>query len=502
MRTAAGQPAAVLVWFHRDLRLADNPALTAAVASGRPVVPVYVHDDDGHDDDGHGGGGHGGGGRDGAAARWWLHHSLMALSQSLGILGTPLVVRRGSVPAVLDALVHETGADTLHFNQTAEPWASEREERIAGQLGRRGLAVHAHAAALLFRPQALRTRAGGQFKVFTAFWRTCLELPELPHPLPAPARLRGLDAPVAGDDIQALGLLPHGVDWAGGLREAWTPGERGAWQRLSGFLDGDRLETYEGDRDRPDKEGTSRLSPHLAFGEISVGAVWHAVRAKDSWGSGVSRFLTELGWREFCHYLLHHHPDMAQRPLRPEFNRFPWRNDATAVAAWRRGRTGYPIVDAGMRQLWRTGWMHNRVRMVTASFLVKHLLCPWQEGERWFRDTLVDADAANNAAGWQWVAGCGADAAPFFRIFNPVLQGERFDPDGAYVRRYVPELAEMPARWIHKPWLAPPAALAAAGVRLGTDYPLPLVDHGRARAAALAAFKSVSGPGRSDEGGG
>ncbi len=468
----------VLLWFRSDLRLADNPALTAAVLSERPVIPVFIHDDD---QSGLGG-----------ASRWWLHHSLKALSRDIGAFGTTLVVRRGDAPTVLGALIEETGADTLHFNRVPRPRETRQEERVAGLLGRRGSAVHGHDAALLFEPRAVRTQAGGNFKVFTAFWKTCMAMPEPSRPLPVPKALTGWPRSVRGIDVEALGLLPTGVDWAGGLRAVWTPGERGAQERLTDFLEDGVIESYDSDRDRPDREGTSRLGPHLAFGEISVRTVWHAVRTLCAPGSGVTRFLTELGWREFCHDLLLHHPDMAEHPLRPEFRNFPWRSDPEAFRAWCRGRTGYPIVDAGMRQLWQTGWMHNRVRMIAASFLIKHLLCPWQDGERWFRDTLVDADAANNAAGWQWVAGCGADAAPFFRIFNPVLQGERFDPDGTYVRRYVPELAEVPAQWIHKPWNAPPKVLGVAQVKLGADYPLPMVDHTRARALAMSAFRAMS----------
>ena len=467
----------VLLWVRSDLRLADNPALTAAAMSGRPVIPVFIHDDPPDL---------------GGASRWWLHHSLEALSRDIGALGTALVLRRGDASMVLGALVEETGADTLHFNRVPRPRETGQEEQVAGLLGSRGITVHGHDAALLFESRSVRTQAGGNFKVFTAFWKACMAMAAPSPPLPVPKVLRGWRQSVPSLDLETLGLLPAGIDWAGGLRAAWTPGERGAQERLTDFLEDGVIDSYDSDRDRPDREGTSRLGPHLAFGEISVRDVWHAVRTMCAPGNGMTRFLTELGWREFCHDLLVHHPDMAERPLRPEFKAFPWRTDHQAFRAWCKGRTGYPIVDAGMRQLWETGWMHNRVRMVTASFLVKHLLSPWQDGERWFRDTLVDADAANNAAGWQWVAGCGADAAPFFRIFNPVLQGERFDPDGAYVRRYVPELAEMPSPWIHKPWSAPPTVLAGARVQLGGTYPLPIVDHARARTLALSAFKAIS----------
>ncbi|BBK33077.1 hypothetical protein STHU_37110 [Allostella humosa] len=297
-----------------------------------------------------------------------------------------------------------------------------------------------------------------------------------------------------GLELAALDLLPTRPDWAGGLRQAWQPGEDGARQRLAAFVRRG-LKGYGAGRDRPDRAGTSMLSPHLHFGEISPGTAWTAVdgagAADPALAADAEAYLRELGWREFSYQLLFHHDDLADAALRPEYGAFPWRDDPAGLAAWQRGRTGYPIVDAGMRQLWQTGWMHNRVRMVAASFLIKDLLLPWQAGERWFWDTLVDADLANNAASWQWVAGCGADAAPFFRIFNPVLQGQKFDPDGSYVRRFVPELARLPDRWVHQPWAAPSAVLADAGVRLGQDYPRPIVDHAAARPRALAALATL-----------
>jgi len=312
---------------------------------------------------------------------------------------------------------------------------------------------------------------GRPYQVFTAFWRACQAMPEPGVPLPAPECIPAPERWPESLAIEELGLDPI-PDWAGGLREVWTPGEAGAMRLLREFLA--RADGYADERDRPDRAGTSRLSPHLHFGEVSARQVWHAAR-------GVEPYLRQLGWREFSAHLLHHFPHTATEPLRPEFRAFPWRMDAAALRAWTRGRTGYPLVDAGMRELWHTGWMHNRVRMVAASFLVKHLMIPWQEGAAWFWDTLVDADLANNTMGWQWCAGCGADAAPYFRIFNPVLQGEKFDPEGAYVRRWVPELADVPARFVHKPWLAPEPP---------REYPAPIVDHDFARLRALAAYRS------------
>jgi deoxyribodipyrimidine photo-lyase len=345
----------------------------------------------------------------------------------------------------------------------------------------------------LVEPGRLLTKDGGPLRVFTPFWKRVLSLGELRRPLPAPQRLPPpLD--LSSDTLADWQLEPAKPDWAGGLRETWTPGETAARTRLADFLDG--IRGYADDRDRPDKPATSRLSSHLRFGEISASEVFHAARFAADTGApsrDTQKFLSELGWREFSYHLLHHFPDLATKNLQARFDAFPWRDDAAALTAWQRGRTGYPIVDAGMRELWHTGWMHNRVRMVVASFLIKHLLIDWRRGEEWFFDTLVDADPANNTASWQWVAGSGADAAPYFRIFNPVLQGEKFDPHGAYVRRWVPEIAALPDRFIHKPWMASPLELAEAKIALGKTYPAPIVDHDTARKRALAAFGHVTG---------
>jgi deoxyribodipyrimidine photo-lyase len=340
----------------------------------------------------------------------------------------------------------------------------------------------------LFEPWTVSTQGGQPFKVYTPFAKACRAAPEPPLPLPAPARLPAVAAVPPGLALDDLALLPRKPDWAGGLRAAWRPGEAGAQQRLERFL-ASAIEGYKEDRNRPDLESTSRLSPHLRFGEISPRQLWHAARGRE--GRGADHFVSELLWREFSYHLLFHFPELPDRNWRASFDAFPWADDPAALEAWRRGRTGFPIVDAGMRELWQTGWMHNRVRMIVGSFLVKDLMLPWQRGKEWFWDTLVDADLANNAASWQWVAGCGADAAPYFRVFNPMLQGEKFDPAGDYVRRYVPELARMPAQFIHRPWEADDATLRAAGVELGRSYPRPLVDHGQARDRALAAFATL-----------
>lgn len=467
----------VIVWFRNDLRLDDNPALDAAARSGAPVIALYVLDDESA-----------GAWRMGAASRWWLHHSLASLSRDLARLGVTLTLRRGRAEFVIENLLAETGADAVYWNRLYEPWAMRRDSEIKASLRGRGVTAESFNGSLLFEPAHLRNKQGEAFKVFSPFWRACLAA-EGPAgvPLPAPAHLDAAPAP-ASDALDDWRLLPRKPDWAGGLRDNWRPGEAEARRRLVDFAT-HRAKDYKIARDFMAVDGVSRLSPHLHFGEISPRRVWTEAMAIA--GDASLPFLRELGWREFCHHLLVARPDMPEQPLDPRFADFPWREDAAALEAWQRGRTGYPLVDAAMRELWITGYMHNRARMVAASFLVKHLLLPWQAGETWFWDTLFDADLANNSGGWQWVAGCGADAAPYFRVFNPVLQGEKFDAEGDYVRRYVPELARLDARWIHRPWEAPAEVLRAAGVTLGKNYPQPVVDHARARERALAAFEAT-----------
>ncbi|MFA5120991.1 deoxyribodipyrimidine photo-lyase [Zavarzinia sp.] len=469
----------IIVWFRRDLRLADHPALAFAAATGRPVLPAYILDEATD-------------GPQGAAARWWLERSLASLRRDLAALGAPLVCRRGPPAGVLAELAKVAGAGLVVFNAALTPKARTRDAEVTTQLAAAGIACQTLAGDLLFEPGQLRNRTGGAFKVFTPFWRACLAASSPARPLPAPARIRAA-APVRGEDPAAWGLSPRAPDWAAGFAEWWTPGEAAARDRLAEFVGG-TLAGYARVRDRVDQEGTSRLSPHLAFGEIGPRQIWHAVEtaraAAPGLEAGAERFLAEIGWREFAHHLLAEAPDMGSLPLQPAFAHFPYAEDTAGLRAWQRGRTGYPIVDAAMRQLWQTGWMHNRLRMIAASFLVKDLLLPWTAGEAWFRDTLLDADPANNAAGWQWVAGCGADAAPYFRVFNPVLQAGKFDPDGAFTRRFVPELAALPAPAIHSPWRHPDL-LARHGIRLGRDYPAPIVDHDTARRRALAAFADI-----------
>jgi deoxyribodipyrimidine photo-lyase len=462
-----------LLWFRQDLRLHDHAALDAACRGGRAVVPVYVLDDAAA-----------GAWASGGASRWWLHHSLDALSRSLAERGAVLVLRRGRAEEAIPSLAAEIGAADVFCGAAVEPWARAQEEVVHAALARAGTTLRRFRTATLFDPDRIRTKTGGVYGVYTPFSRTCLAIGPKPS-LPAPERIASPRARPRSERLAGWALLPTKPDWAGGFRDTWTPGEAGALARLAAFAR-THLSRYDERRNLPgEADGTSMLSPHLHWGELSAARAWHeAVHAADAGNGGLETFLRELLWREFSAYLLWHHPTLPEAPLRSEFARMPWRRDARALRAWQRGRTGIPIVDAGLRQLWHIGWMHNRVRMIVASFLIKHLLIPWQDGEAWFWDTLVDADLASNSASWQWVAGSGADAAPFFRVFNPVLQGRKFDPDGSYVRRWVPELAALDARHIHAPWEAPD------GVPAG--YPPPIVDLAEGRTRALAAYRTVT----------
>ncbi len=475
----------VLLWFRRDLRLRDHPALRRALQAGAAVIPVYVWDPEGQPH-----------GPPGGAARGWLHHSLESLDAALRTRGSRLVLRRGGSLAELLKLAQETGARRIvaHAHHESVGGLSEDQLWAAGRAA--GVEIEFVDGCLLTPPRMLQTRAGGPYRVFTPYWRSLLTR-RIAAPLASPRNLRPVDSWPASLSLPELGLLPGGR-WADDFARHWSPGEAGAQRRLGRVLSS-VLAGYETRREVPAREGTSRLSPHLHFGEVNVRQVWQRVlrHAQSGEGgpaaAGAEAFLRQLAWREFAHHLLVHFPESARQALRPEFERFPWRQAPAQLRRWQTGSTGYPIVDAGMRQLWQSGWMHNRVRMLAASFLTKDLLIRWQSGADWFWDRLVDADLANNTLGWQWVAGCGADAAPYFRVFNPVTQGERFDPQGEYVRRFVPELERMPAAYIHRPHLAPREVLARAGVKLGVDYPRPMVDHAQARDRALAAYQRLRG---------
>ncbi len=471
--------APTLVLLRRDLRLADNPALHEAAAGGGPVVIVHIRETDDPE-----------AGSLGAAQDWWLHHSLAALARALEKAGNRLILKSGNQNAVVDQLIGETGARTVYWNHRYHRRGRELDADLQGQLEACGLTVKGFSANLLHEPSKLLTRSGGYFRFYTPFWKAFSAAPLFAAPLPAPARLPAPSRLPESERLETWNLLPAKPDWASGFSDHWQPGEAGAEAALDHFLQS-TVKTYKDGRDFPARAATSLLSPHLALGEISPLQIWHAVSSLKSPPGDFEKFLQELAWREFCWHLLFHFPDLPTREFNSRFSNFSWGFDASLFDAWTKGATGYPIVDAGMRQLWQTGWVHNRARMIAASFLIKDLMIDWRHGERWFRDTLIDADPASNTASWQWVAGSGADAAPYFRIFNPVLQGEKFDPAGDYVRRYVPEIAGLPDQYIHKPFAASETVLKSAGVEPGATYPRPIVDHGVARDRALAAFKAL-----------
>ena len=446
------------------------------------MVPVYILDEE--DDPW----------RAGAAARWWLHQALLDLSRGLKKTGASLILRRGDAAHILREIVKETGADCVMFSRRYEPFARKQEERVEKAMNDIGVDVQSFNASLLFEPLDIRTKTDGPFKVFTPFTKACLAASDsVISPLPAPAKITGVSG-LQCDDLEEWNLQPVHPDWAKNIARKWKASADAAAEMLCDFVEQDMAD-YKELRDRPDKDGTSRLSPYLASGQIGPRQVWHAVNSAMLQEKGLMRgaecYVKELLWREFAYHQLFNNPRLPEKPLQSQFSTFQWRKDVKGIRAWQKGLTGYPIVDAGMRQLWQEGWMHNRVRMIVASFLIKDLLIPWQEGERWFWDTLVDADLASNAASWQWVAGCGADAAPYFRVFNPVLQGKKFDPDGNYVRRYVPELKNIMGPAIHAPWLLTIENLENYGVTLGESYPKPVVEHGFARERALMVLKAM-----------
>lgn len=464
----------ILVWLRQDLRTADQPALAAAAGAGAPIIPLFILDDE-----------EAGDWRLGGASRWWLHGSLETLARDFHARGSRLILRRGNSKNVLEQVAKEVKAQAIYFIRHYEPHQAAIEASIANGFKALDIDVKRFGGNLLFEPEELRTKSGTPFKVFTPFYKASLTSRLVNDVAPTPKRFTSPRKWPDSESLNDLLLRPTTPDWASGLREYWRPGAKAATTHLQNFLD-ERVAHYPGDRDRPDRNGTSHLSPYLHFGEISPRQVWqHTQQASQASGigdKGRTAFLRELIWREFSYHLLHHWPRIPQTPFNRTFDSFPWSNDTSNLRKWQRGMTGYPIVDAGMRQLWHTGWMHNRVRMIVASFLTKHLLIHWRKGALWFWDTLVDADLANNSASWQWVAGSGADAAPYFRIFNPVLQGQKFDPRGAYVRKWVPEISALPDKIIHTPW--------ASDIHASL-YPAPIVDHKLARQRALAAYQET-----------
>lgn len=466
-----------LVWFRRDLRIRDNSALRSATQKSRQIIPIFIFAPDEEEE-----------WASGAASRWWLHHSLSALERELDARDSRLIIRQGPTIAVLQALVRETGASLLVWSRLYEPALAERDRAVGAALSS-AVRIEVHEGNVLLEPGSIRNGQGAPYKVFTAFWRTAsAQLEAIPLPLAAPKRIASPTKFPKSLPLDALRLLPR-IAWDAGLRQSWTPGEPGALAQLRTFRN--IADRYESQRNRPDEFGTSRLSPHLHFGEVTPRQIFAKLSLAPTTDRSLATYARELGWREFAHHLLHDFPDTALRPLDQRFERMRWSRRRSTLDAWRRGMTGYPIVDAGMRELWHTGWMHNRVRMIVASFLTKNLRHHWLEGARWFWDTLVDADLANNTLGWQWTAGCGADAAPYYRIFNPLLQAERFDPRRDYLRRWLPEIAALPDRYIHRPWDAPAAVLADAQVQLGKTYPRPIVSLARSRAAAMEAYRQI-----------
>ena len=452
----------IIIWLRNDLRLKDHPALDAA--GTRPVIPVYIFSKS----------------HEGSASHVWLHHSLMALNKSMN---GSLVIRKGDCLKNLQDLVKETGADTVYWTRRYEPSAIQQDSDIKSALKQSGVTVQSFQGQLLNEPWTVLNKQGNPFQVFTPFFNASKILPVRA----ASSKAHPHFVKASGLSVDDLGLLPK-IGWDQGMIEQWTPGEEGAHQRLLSFIKKGGVEGYKDSRDFPALEGgVSKLSPHLHFGEISPFQIWNALISLPEGGT----FLRQLYWREFANYLLYHFPHMVNKAFKPVFDRFKWEKNPEALKKWQKGLTGYPIVDAGMRQLWQTGWMHNRVRMIVGSFLVKDLLISWEEGARWFMDTLFDADPANNTPGGPWGGGMGLDAAPHFKIFNPLLQGEKFDPEGEYVRKYVPELKHLSNKWIHHPHEAPEIELRSAGVTLGKTYPFPIVDHGEARVKALALYKGV-----------
>jgi deoxyribodipyrimidine photo-lyase len=473
----------ILLWLRKDLRLSDHPSLTAAIQTGHPVIPLYIHSPNSQDP------------KQGAASKWWLHHSLLSLRGDLKRIGGNLIIKTGEPASILATLCKSTSSAAVYVSRGYEPSMDAADQTLAEQMKQVGIQWHSFPGHLLREPDSVRNQSGKPFQVFTPFWKTVSQTLESPTLLPPPTHWPSPRSWPKSDPLEACQLLSK-IGWDAGFSKAWNPGESGALDNIRRFCS-ESFDAYQVDRDFPGTNGTSKLSPHLHLGEITPRQIWHqclrgAVRSGKPESSIIqSTFMREIGWREFAHHLLIHFPSTIHHPLRPEFASFPWQTDSAMLEAWQKGQTGYPIVDAGMRELWATGWMHNRVRMIVGSFLVKHLLMDWKEGTEWFWDTLVDADLANNTLGWQWIAGCGADAAPYFRIFNPITQSEKFAGDGNYIRKWVPELKWLPTVYLHAPWKATESILKDANLRLGKTYPKPMVNHMIARETALEAYQRM-----------
>lgn len=473
--------APTILWFRKDLRLADNSALEAAIAAGGPVIPVYIWAPE-----------EAGTWAPGGASRWWLHQALASLSGELRVRSGELILREGNSLDELRDIIEETGAKRVYWNRRYESPLRELDAEIKRSLREEGIEVESFNSSLLNEPHTASTGSDQPYKVYTPYWKKVKDRPLPDLAKPDLDQLRFPKSFPESVELDTLGLLPS-IPWDEGFYKKWDVSEKAALQRLDAFVESP-IQDYAEDRDRPDVEGTSCLSPYLHWGQIGPRQIAHKLKeATDLTKKGPQVYLKEVYWREFAYNVLYHFPHTPDKPLREEYASFPWEHDAATIKAWQRGRTGYPIVDAGMRQLWETGWMHNRVRMIVSSLLVKHLLHDWHEGAKWFWDTLVDADLASNTLGWQWSGGCGADAAPYFRVFNPIIQGKKFDPEGDYVKKYVPELKDLDAEFIHTPWEAPSHVLKRAGLSLGEDYPEPIIEHKKGRDRALAALDQFKG---------
>ena len=470
----------IIVWFRSDLRLHDNPALSAAISQSQHIIPIYIHTPQEE-----------GRWQAGSASRWWLHHSLSSLGRDLKQRGSRLILRAGNSLEQLQQVIEETGASAMYTTRCYTPASLKHDNRIQRTLQKQNIEIKFYNGNLLIEPDSIQNKAGKPFKVFTPYWRTHQQLFSLPTLLPRPDRLPSVPRRLSSLPLIELNLLPR-VSWDTGIRKTWQVGEQAALQQLRNHAT-EIIADYPESHDRPDINGTSQLSPYLHFGEISVRQVAHILmqtrqkRARE----GAKALLRQLVWRDFAHHILWHFPATTDKPFDQRYENFPWqrRSSSRILNAWQQGLTGLPIIDAGMRQLWQTGWMHNRVRMIVASLLTKNAGIHWQLGARWFWDTLVDADLAQNSLNWQWVAGCGVDAAPYFRIFNPVLQSQKFDPRGEYIRRWVPELVALPTDYIHQPELTPPLIQEACGVVIGRDYPEPILDLKASREKALLHYR-------------